>query len=47
LLAELINENASTELEMLIETGMLMETFLQMAKKMGISEDGDSCDCDA
>jgi hypothetical protein len=47
LLAELINENASTELEILIEFGMLLETFLQMAKEMGISEDGDPYDCDA
>ena len=47
LLAELINENASTELEILIESGMLLETFLAMAKEMGVSEDGDSYDCDA
>jgi hypothetical protein len=46
LLAELINENASTELEILIESGMLLETFLAMAKEMGVSEDGDPYDCD-
>jgi hypothetical protein len=46
LLAELINENASTELEILIETGMLLETLEQMAKQRGISEDGDPYDCD-
>jgi hypothetical protein len=43
LLAELINENASTELEILIEFGMLLET----RQEMGISEDGDPYDCDA
>jgi hypothetical protein len=46
LLAELINENASTELEILIETGMLLETLQQMAKEREISEDGDPYDCD-
>jgi hypothetical protein len=47
LLAELTNQNASTELEILIETGMLLETLEQMAKERGISEDGDPYDCDA
>jgi hypothetical protein len=46
LLAELINENASTELEILIETGMLLETLQQMAKEREIPEDGDPYDCD-
>jgi hypothetical protein len=46
-LAELTNQNASTELEILIETGMLLETLQQMAKEMGVSEDGDPYDCDA
>ena len=46
LLAELINENASMELEILIETGMLLETLEQMAKEREISEDGNSYDCD-
>jgi hypothetical protein len=47
LLAELINENASTELEILIESGMLLETLEQMAKQRGMYEDGDPYDCDA
>jgi hypothetical protein len=46
LLAELINENASTELEILIESGMLLETFMARAKAREISEDGDPYDCD-
>jgi predicted nucleic acid-binding protein len=46
LLAELTNQNASTELEILIDTGMLLETLQQMAKERGISEDGDPYDCD-
>jgi hypothetical protein len=46
LLAEQINENASTELEILIETGMLLETLEQMAKQRGMYEDGDPYDCD-
>jgi hypothetical protein len=47
LLAELINQNAITELEILIDTGMLLETLQQMANERGISEDGDPYDCDA
>jgi hypothetical protein len=46
-LAELINENASTELEILIETGMLLETLPADAQREGISEDGDPYDYDA
>ncbi|AGI67249.1 hypothetical protein OAN307_c15760 [Octadecabacter antarcticus 307] len=47
LLAELINENAIMELEVLIETGMLLETLQQRAKELGVSEDGDPYDCNA
>ena len=46
LLAEAINTNASTELEILVESGMLLETIAATAAEMGISENGDTYDCD-
>ena len=46
LLAEVINTNAKTELEIVIESGMLLETIAAMAAEMGISEAADSYDCD-
>ena len=46
LLAEVINTNASTELEILVESGMLLETIKAMAAEMGIPESGDAYDCD-
>ena len=46
LLAEVINTNASTELEILVESGMLLETIKAMAAEMGIPENGDTYDCD-
>ena len=46
LLAEAINTNANTELEILIESGMLLETIEAMAAEMGILESGDAYDCD-
>ena len=45
LLAEVIHTNASTELEILIESGMLLETIAAMAAEMGISENGDTYNC--
>jgi hypothetical protein len=45
-LAQLANTNATAELEILIESGMLLETIEAMAAEMGISEDGDPYDCD-
>lgn len=46
LLAELINTNATTELEILVESGMLLETIATMAAEMGIFEGGDPYECD-
>jgi hypothetical protein len=46
LLAELTNEIANTELDILIAFGMLPETLQEMAKAREISEDGDPYDCD-
>ena len=47
LLAELTNENASIELEILTTSGMLLETYQQIVNEMRMSEDGDPYDCDA
>jgi len=46
LLAEEINTYAKTELEILVESGMLLETIAAMAAEMGISETAVSYDCD-
>jgi hypothetical protein len=46
LLAELTNENASIELEILTTSGMLLETYQQIVNEMRMSEDGDPYDCD-